>query len=161
MYCQNGLSTDVNLGFPSFEPLYDKVFTLSFFVLTQSPIWLQWKDTYLEKWSVTCFCSNNQNNGVSCHPCPAVSSDDPLQRSVLAEFDLSVRNQKPNVDKAKILNSPYYQSLLRVSWNLIEAEILHSPDSFDMGYDIQQVCSLKFLKKILRKSSLESCCVVP
>ena len=106
---------------------------------------------------MTCFCSNNQNNGVSCHPCPAVSSDDPLQRSVLAEFDLSVRNQKPNVDKAKILNSPYYQSLLRVSWNLIEAEILHSPDSFDMGYDIQQVCLLKFLKKILRKYSLESC----
>jgi len=86
--------------------------------------------------------SNNHNNGVSCHPCPAVSSDDPLQRSVLAEFDLSVRNQKPNVDKAKILNSPYYQSLLRVSWNLIEAEILHSPDSFDMGYDIQQYYAL-------------------
>ena len=105
---------------------------------------------------MTCFCSNNHNNGVSCHPCPAVSSDDPLQRSVLAEFDLSVRNQKPNVDKAKILNSPYYQSLLRVSWNLIEAEILHSPDSFDMGYDIQQVCSLK-KKNILRKSSLENC----
>ena len=62
--------------------------------------------------------------------------------NTLKEFDELVKNQKPNIDKAKILNSPYYQSLLRVSWNLIEAEILHCPDSFDMRYDIQQYYAL-------------------
>ena len=47
--------------------------------------------------------------------------------AALREFDKIVRRQKPNVDKAIILKSAYHQSLLRVSWNLIESEILHCP----------------------------------
>ncbi len=49
-------------------------------------------------------------------------------REALTAFDEKLRRQRPSVDKA-LLKSAYHQSLLRVSWNLIEAEILHTPGS--------------------------------
>jgi len=78
----------------------------------------------------------------SCNPEAAAVWCSPGSSAELREFDEGLRRQRPNVDKAKILKSAYHQSLLRVSWNLIESEILHSPDSFDMGYDIQQYFAL-------------------
>ena len=51
-----------------------------------------------------------------------------------------MRKSSPSVDKALITRSGYHQSLLRVSWNLIESEILHSPGKriFDMFQIIHQ-----------------------
>ena len=105
-----------------------------------------------------------KSNKISIANKPEVISPvpDSSRNNALQEFDELIRKQKPNVDKAKILKSAYHQSLLRVSWNLIESEILHSPgwcwppyeylpslkyffpftDSFDMGYDIQQYFAL-------------------
>ena len=47
-------------------------------------------------------------------------------RDALQAFDEKLRRQRPSVDKA-LLKSAYHQSLLRVSWNLIEAEVVHTP----------------------------------
>ena len=63
------------------------------------------------------------------NPCPFTStiSDDAKQKLALKEFDEKVRKANASIDKALITRSAYHQSLLRVSWNLIESEILHSP----------------------------------
>ena len=68
------------------------------------------------------------NNPVH-NPCPftSVISEDSKRQLALKEFDEKVRKASPSVDKALITRSGYHQSLLRVSWNLIESEILHSP----------------------------------
>ena len=49
------------------------------------------------------------------------------RKLALKEFDEKMRKANPSIDKALITRSGYHQSLLRVSWNLIESEILHSP----------------------------------
>ena len=63
------------------------------------------------------------------NPCPFTCdmSRDSKRKLALKEFDEKVRKAIPSVDKALITRSGYHQSLLRVSWNLIESEILHSP----------------------------------
>ena len=72
----------------------------------------------------------NQNDPTQpFNPCPFTStiSDDAKQKLALKEFDEKVRKANASIDKALITRSAYHQSLLRVSWNLIESEILHSP----------------------------------
>ena len=44
----------------------------------------------------------------------------------LQEFDEKLRSHRPDHDKA-IIRRSFFISTLRVSWNLIEAEILHNP----------------------------------
>ena len=44
----------------------------------------------------------------------------------LQEFDEKLRTHRPDHDKA-IIRRSFFISTLRVSWNLIEAEILHNP----------------------------------
>lgn len=68
-------------------------------------------------------------NNAEVNPCPftSVISEDYKRKLALKEFDEKVRKSSPSVDKALITRSGYHQSLLRVSWNLIESEILHSP----------------------------------
>ena len=63
------------------------------------------------------------------NPCPFTStiSDDAKQKLAIKEFDEKIRKANASIDKALITRSAYHQSLLRVSWNLIESEILHSP----------------------------------
>ena len=81
------------------------------------------------------------NNPV-VNPCPftSVISEDYKRKLALKEFDEKVRKSSPSVDKALITRSGYHQSLLRVSWNLIESEILHSPGKriFDIFQIIHQ-----------------------
>ena len=73
------------------------------------------------------------------NPCPftSVISEDYKRKLALKEFDEKVRKSSPSVDKALITRSGYHQSLLRVSWNLIESEILHSPGK--RTFDIFQI----------------------
>ena len=73
------------------------------------------------------------------NPCPftSVISEDYKRKLALKEFDEKVRKSSPSVDKALITRSGYHQSLLRVSWNLIESEILHSPG--EKKFDIFQI----------------------
>lgn len=75
------------------------------------------------------------NNPVP-NPCPftSVISEDSKRQLALKEFDEKVRKAIPSVDKALITRSGYHQSLLRVSWNLIESEILHSPGKKRVSY---------------------------
>ena len=47
----------------------------------------------------------------------------------LQEFDEKLRSHRPDHDKA-IIRRSFFISTLRVSWNLIEAEILHNPGNF-------------------------------
>ena len=70
------------------------------------------------------------------NPCPftSVISEDSKRQLALKEFDEKVRKAIPSVDKALITRSGYHQSLLRVSWNLIESEILHSPGKKNFSY---------------------------
>ena len=44
----------------------------------------------------------------------------------IQDFDEKLRFTRPCHDKA-LVRRPYFISTLRVSWNLIEAEILHNP----------------------------------
>ena len=44
----------------------------------------------------------------------------------LQEFDEKLKSHRPALDKTLVGRS-YFISTLRVSWNLIEAEILHNP----------------------------------
>ena len=44
----------------------------------------------------------------------------------IQDFDEKLRFTRPSSDKALVQKS-YFISTLRVSWNLIEAEILHNP----------------------------------
>ena len=65
---------------------------------------------------------------VSCPlACCSEITDDSKQKLALKEFDEKIRKASSSIDKALITRSGYHQSLLRVSWNLIESEILHSP----------------------------------
>ena len=61
--------------------------------------------------------------------CPFTSdiTEDSKQKLALKEFDEKIKKANSSIDKALITRSGYHQSLLRVSWNLIESEILHSP----------------------------------
>ena len=65
--------------------------------------------------------------------CPFTSdiTEDSKQKLALKEFDEKIRKANSSIDKALITRSGYHQSLLRVSWNLIESEILHSPGKND------------------------------
>ena len=61
--------------------------------------------------------------------CPFTSdiTGDSKRKLELKEFDEKLRKANSSIDKALITRSGYHQSLLRVSWNLIESEIGHSP----------------------------------
>ena len=107
------------------------------------------------------------NNPV-VNPCPftSVISEDHKRKLALKEFDEKVRKSSPSVDKALITRSGYHQSLLRVSWNLIESEILHSPgkktfDIFQMIYQNEPKCISIYSKLyyILNREKLQYRCV--
>ena len=105
---------------------------------------------------------NNQNPATETiipsnpvhNPCPftSVISEDSKRQLALKEFDEKVRKASPSEDKYLITQSGYHQSLLRVSWNLIESEILHSPGKKRYTYDVNQVTSL-YLNYISNKFS--------
>ena len=64
---------------------------------------------------------------LQCPMSSDIKTGDSKRMLALKEFDEKLRKANPSVDKALITRSAYHQSLLRVSWNLIESEILHSP----------------------------------
>ena len=68
----------------------------------------------------------------------------------LQEFDEKLRSHRPDHDKA-IIRRSFFISTLRVSWNLIEAEILHNPGN--LRANAHTVRNLHFLSK---KSTLIS-----
>ena len=75
------------------------------------------------------FSLASRNSSATVRSDESASSDAAERlREALTAFDEKLRRQRPSVDKA-LLKSAYHQSLLRVSWNLIEAEILHTPGS--------------------------------
>ena len=69
-------------------------------------------------------CSLTSKNGSS----EAVNGNTKAQKinEDLQDFDDKLRAHRPAHDKALVSRS-YFVSTLRVSWNLIEAEILHNP----------------------------------
>ena len=87
-----------------------------------------WKNCYMLTVQIYYFFSlASRNSSATVRSDDSASSDAAERlREALTAFDEKLRRQRPSVDKA-LLKSAYHQSLLRVSWNLIEAEILHTP----------------------------------
>ena len=102
---------------------------------------------------------NNQNPATETiipsnpvhNPCPftSVISEDSKRQLALKEFDEKVRKASPSEDKYLITQSGYHQSLLRVSWNLIESEILHSPGKKKHTYFVDQVTNVYLKNEVI------------